>query len=658
MRKLFFRSMLRRRFICSLSLVLLAGATAMLGVSSCLFYSAASLNRNLTDSYQAVPLMDASFGLADSELKSDISWFSYEYPHCEQLYTEVCKALDENSLISHEDRRFCLGYSENAPALRSVPIVDEDFGFIRFAGIGEHFNETPYRQIAVEVTLVKKEVMDSGGNPLSEDYEGNLNLIGGDIEGETVIFETSFLPTYLYTFEVNAILAQNSELPIAPSQIYVTIPNEMFEAVELEEGCRCLLYGNCTAAQTAYFTMSGVLTEFYPQDGEDEVFLMSLDLEDEAKTSAFIVLPDGAELAYDSLESFTKSSKLSSSEAQWWYNAVLNCRETSNALYVVTTENSDRILPFNTQTMYIIEGKTLTSDDKNACLISAELAIERGLKLGDTLELSLHEAEIVYDEVMFDPDGLQTWAMTSCGAGETASASYEIVGIYKSLGWADFDYTQYFSPNAVFVTASDTPVIGSETPPHLLPQVLWGYYITDPNDAENLTSTLPVGIASHVLALDQGFSYVKFQLADLTQSTRNILLISLAIWALVVGLFLFLNIALQRQGIGTLRSLGASAKWTGATLLSLCMMLWLCCALIGGLVCATSYQSLENSAFSEIAESSMYTDSEEVESATSIEKAAVTALSVVLQGAIFAGASWATVKALTRKKPVELLRRN
>ncbi|MDO4565094.1 MAG: hypothetical protein Q4C04_05720 [Clostridia bacterium] len=663
MKKLFFSSILRRRFICSLSLILLAFATAMLGVSSCLFYSATALNRYLTGRYQAVPIADAAFGAPYSDVSTlDTSWFLDEYIRREQLYSEVCEALDENPRITREDRRFYLGYSENVAPLRSVSptVTIGSVSFVRFHGVGTLFNETPYRQAVADVTLVKKEVLDPGGNPLSEGYEGNLNLIGGDVEGETVIFEASFLPTYLYTFEVNAILAQNTELPIGSKLIYVTIGQEVFETVDLEEGYRCLLYGNCLSTSGKLFSEgTRYAKRLVPKPGEDEIFYMELDLENEAETSAFVVLPDGADPVYDSLESFTESSRLSPSEAEWWYSAILSCRETSNALYVVTTEDSDRILPFNTQSMYIIEGKKLTSEDENACLISGELAQERNLRVGDSLVLNLHETEITYlDNTLFLPDGLQEWTMTSYGVDKGVPVSYEIVGIYKSLGWVDFDYTQYLSPNTVYVTASTTPVIGEETPTHFLPQILWGYYLNDPHDAENFTQTLPESIARYIHTSDQDFSYVKPQIVDLAENTRNILIISLAVWALITALFLFLNIVLQRQSIGTLRSLGATAKWTGSTLLSLCMALWLCCALIGGIVCAVSYQSLENSAFSEIAESSLYAGSEEWKSETATEKAAVTALAVVLQGAIFAGVSWATVKVVTRKKPTELLRSN
>jgi hypothetical protein len=210
---------------------------------------------------------------------------------------------------------------------------------------------------------------------------------------------------------------------------------------------------------------------------------------------------------------------------------------------------------------------------------------------------------------MLPPDGLQQWSIESPADSVEvfAEVEYEVVGIYKSMGWIDYRFPQYFNPGTIFVSAAATPKSGNEElNSWRTPQAMWGFYLKNPDDADAFLTSLPEDLRDSVRIVDQGYSHVKPLLAELRSNARTILLITLAVWLAVVGIFLFIYVFRAKHTMGTLRSLGMPKRKVFSVFLLACMALWLVGAVISGIASAFLYDKLEAQAFQNVFQSGAY----------------------------------------------------
>ena len=326
-----------------------------------------------------------------------------------------------------------------------------------------------------------------------------------------------------------------------------------------------------------------------------------------------------------SREAFLQSSGLGAEEGDRWFHIIQNCRESVNGLAVVTTRNSRSILPFASKAAQIIAGRhVLPGDTEPVCIISGELAEAYGLSVGDTLPLRLHRAEVKLGDGYINAKGTQPWYLqTDCEARqEPPEVDYRIVGMYQSMGWNENAYPNYFSPNTVFVSAAATPVIERspeqqasweervleyeiyrtleelETEVILYtPQVLWGYYLTESDQAQAFMDSLPEEVRKSVQLLDEGYEHIQPQLEALREQMKGIVLLTLGAWVLVAALFIFLCLFRGQSAMGTLRSLGAGIGYTFRQWLLLCLCLWLVSAGVGGVLSGVLYDKIEQKVF-------------------------------------------------------------
>jgi len=353
------------------------------------------------------------------------------------------------------------------------------------------------------------------------------------------------------------------------------------------------------------------------------------------------------------------------------------------ALFIVTTGDLQRSAPFNINAMHILEGRGIAPGERGAlCVISGELARRQGVQIGDRLTLRLRDTEYIYTENLVD--GSQEWSVQSPADRYEvfATVEYEVVGIYQSMGWQDSGYAQYYNPGTIFVSAAATPRSeNEETDSWRVPQVMWGFYLKSPDDADAFLESLPEELRSSVSVLDQGYSHVKPLLAELRSNARTILLVTLLAWLAVVGIFLFLHVFRAKHTMGTLRSLGMPARKVFSVFLIACMGLWIASALLGGMASTFLYGKLEAQVYQNVFESDTYnqafsdlgagadqgsnpwtgeTDGRAEEISRRVLTAGkavpLTLLSLGIQGVLFLGVSAGAVWIVSKRKVNRLLK--
>ena len=720
--KMFFRNR-----IVPLLAILLAAATVLLSVACCLSFSVERTVKSVTNMFQTIPLVDQKAYAFAGE-----GYMSMDF----EGYRKMLQVLVANPYLSKDDRRVYTGYVPNILPLRSKPkyIETAGGGYYDVSGDGGGmYWEKQYQNLVLSVTLLERIQASYGGDPYSPEYvgPGKSTWLGKEEDKPNVTVG----PTYTYIFRIDEVLAQASHMSpmdkLVEQKVYVTFATEEVNPTGLKEGDRCLLYGVGNGQAAIIYTVLDKTFYLFP-DGktvsEEDIYSMSVEEKDVifdddrqmlrmslwAQPSAspvgnpYVLLQGEEELDTGSEEAFIRTSGLNTEEGQRWYHIIQNCREGTNGLGVITTQNSRNILTFASKATQIIAGRhILPGEQESVCLISGELAEGYGLSVGDTLSLRLHRAEVATDGFIdYYSGGVKWYLQTDCEARqEPPEISYRIVGIYRSLEWNDNTYANYFSPNTVFVSAAATPVL--ELPPErqekwedvaqwftkeewdaeaLLktPQILWGYYLTESDQAQVFMDSLPEEVRKSVQLLDEGYEHIQPQLEALREQMQGIVLLTLGAWVLVAALFIFLCLFRGKSAMGTLRSLGAGVGYTFRQWLLLCLCLWLVSAGVGGVLSGVLYDKIEqkvfeaasygdayNQAFSDLGSAAEQgynpyegTQGHSGESAETVYRQVkdtlhigrVLPLTILAQGGVFLLLCAVTLVCLTRRKVPKLLR--
>ena len=698
-----------------LTTILLTAATILLSISSCLFYSTKETAESVTGMFHTIPLVDLS-----AYIKSD-------YLIDEEAYGRLADAFITNPYLSRDDRRLYTGYGTNIKHSRSQrKLIRSAFGdYYDVTGDdGNMFWDQQYMELVLECTLLRKLLKTEGGS-----------YWAGEEENRREVF---YYPTYLYEFQIDSILAQTDFMSpvegLTEQKVYVQF-EEKFDPTGLEVGDRCLLKGVGDATVSVCFSdPSGedywiladgrIISErdFFstPIEEREEKYNMHLKTLELRGHSSFLLvssgltkdeyisLPRKKALDVSSREAFLQSSGLGAEEGERWFHIIQNCREAVNSLSVISTENSRNILTFTSKATQIIAGRhILPGDTEPVCIISGELAEINNLSVGDTLPLRLLRAEVEAEPVIdFNKKGKKWYLKADCEACPgLLKISYRIVGIYRSMEWNDNVYADYFSPNTVFVSVAATPEI--ERSPRMqtlwedifwwctkeeseaqymmsIPQVLWGYYLTESDQAQAFMDSLPEEVRRNIQLLDEGYEHIQPQLEALREQMKGIVLLTLGAWVLVAALFIFLCLFRGQSAMGTLRSLGAGIGYTFRRWLLLCLCLWLVSAGIGGVLSGVLYDKIEqkvfeaasygeayNQAFSDLGSAAEQgynpyegTQGHSGESAETVYRQVkdtlhigrVLPLTILAQGGVFLLLCAVTLACLTRRKVPKLLR--
>ena len=289
---------------------------------------------------------------------------------------------------------------------------------------------------------------------------------------------------------------------------------------------------------------------------------------------------------------------------------IKHCNRNIHGLTVISTSNLYALPSFNKGDAYIIEGRNISDQEADTgskvCVISAALARENGLALGDQLSLSFqrtgYTCNSFVSEDYYKPGGF-TFHFTEF----TESEGYRIIGIYSAPAWDE--HYNAFSPNTVFIPLKALPDNIPEYPDYKKGlgalgerAGMFSIVLKHGNEQAFLEQLGDPILAQKIQFFDQGYSRVRPQLETLNRQAGGLLLISALVWVVVMVFFFLLLTRGLRPVLGIMVSLGAERRRLLFFLLSFILILSLCGLAIGGTAGNFAYLRVMNQAYSNIEE--------------------------------------------------------
>lgn len=280
-----------------------------------------------------------------------------------------------------------------------------------------------------------------------------------------------------------------------------------------------------------------------------------------------------------------------------WKLAVETANKNINALNVIGTENLQAIVAFNRQDAHILEGREFNQEEYDkgakACIISASLARENDLKLGDTLPLSMQKTGYrpQYQSNSSKIYWYQSMEFTSSFLEFTELESYHIIGIYTAPEW-DYQYDS-FSPNTIFIPQKAFPeeIPRAPNPPCDERAGMLSLVLRNGSQESFLNAIAGTGLVD-VHVLDQGYERLAPQIRILWGEARTLFVVSSLVWVIVVAFFILLVTRRLRSELGIMVSLGVRRCHIRQSLLSYTVIISLCGLAIGGTVGTVAYQEV------------------------------------------------------------------
>lgn len=289
---------------------------------------------------------------------------------------------------------------------------------------------------------------------------------------------------------------------------------------------------------------------------------------------------------------------LDSERGEPWRQAVEIANKNTHALTVMETENLQSIVHFNRRDAHILEGREFSRDEYNegarVCIISASLARENGLELGDELSLSMQRTGY---RPQYLPNSneiywYQPMEFTSSCLEFTDAKSYRIVGIYSAPEW-DYHFNS-FSPNTIFIPQKAIPegIPSASNPPCEERAGMLSLILQNGSQATFLDAIAGTALAGKVQVLDQGHGRIASQIFTLWEEARTLFIVSSLLWVIVMAFFFLLVSRRLRPGLGIMVSLGVRKGHIRQFMLSYIVILSLCGLIIGGAVGTAVYQGV------------------------------------------------------------------
>lgn len=232
-----------------------------------------------------------------------------------------------------------------------------------------------------------------------------------------------------------------------------------------------------------------------------------------------------------------------------WRNAVESVTVSNSSVPVLAVNRLDGMADFASGAAVITEGRRFSeaeyADGAPVCLISEALAEQNGLSVGSILTLSLYEAEgdlpTTYKNWLKSFNPRASFYVPENGfAQETA---YTVIGLYRQQNqWVSSPTS--FTPNTVFVPEKS---VTCKTVTEWQ-QGVWSTMVLRNGSIQELEQKLAdQGLAGTVTYYDQGYGEITENLHAYSRISLVVLLAGLALWAVVLAVFLAL-FPLQRGG--------------------------------------------------------------------------------------------------------------
>ena len=297
----------------------------------------------------------------------------------------------------------------------------------------------------------------------------------------------------------------------------------------------------------------------------------------------------------------TAEEFLASEAGFLWQQTLEDIQINANSFPVVGVENMLYVADFASGKARIVEGRDFTveelSDGSKVCILSQTLAQANGLGVGDTISAQFFTYDYgnPYQEFIHDGDGVvnptayhfRSQTMELC-----PEETYTIVGLYEQdtpWGLVDNDFFQ-FTPNTIF--APKASVTGdmdySDT----------GMFRTFVLDGDRMYDmqilSVEAGFDGAFCYCDNGYSDLAESLRGYQQAAQQMLPLGIAVYSVLMALYLFLFPGRQGKELAMMDSFGAATTRKLGHSLASCLGILIPGTVLGAWVSLQLWQYVSN----------------------------------------------------------------
>ena len=266
---------------------------------------------------------------------------------------------------------------------------------------------------------------------------------------------------------------------------------------------------------------------------------------------------------------------LASEEATEWNEVMERMEINYHAFPIIGVDRLEHVAEFARGNVHIVEGRNFTLEElesgANVCIISYDLAQANGIQLGDTLSTSFysHVDNVPYQGYLSEGVGLvKPAAYFYTAATEMSKAQgYTVIGFYAQINepWK-FDPVNgfAFTPNVIFAPFNSVSV-PMEQPGQ---GMFYAVELENGTMFEFEKLAVEAGMESLFACYDGGFYLVEESIEMFQQTANRAMLVGIAVYGILLLLYLLLFPAQEKKTLRTMNSLGAPRKTRFAYLLT------------------------------------------------------------------------------------------
>ena len=289
---------------------------------------------------------------------------------------------------------------------------------------------------------------------------------------------------------------------------------------------------------------------------------------------------------------------LSSAQGTLWSAALERDGINNHAFAVIGVDKLGYMADYARQNAQIVEGRDFTEaelvDGARVCVIHESLAAANDLKIGDTITANFYQTDtgLPYQSsrkgirALLNPSASLYFESTPF----TETAEYTIVGLYRTNElWCDVSENEYgFSPNTIFA-----PKTSVQTPIEYGNSILFTTPVIHNGQLDAFRELVAEsGYTERFIYHDQGYSEISKNFHNYEALSRQILLVGVAAYGMLLLLFLLLYPAAQRKTVQIMQSMGAPFGKRMAHVIASALWILIPAAFLGGLLGQSLWQKV------------------------------------------------------------------
>ncbi len=252
---------------------------------------------------------------------------------------------------------------------------------------------------------------------------------------------------------------------------------------------------------------------------------------------------------------------LASDQGAIWREAIRQSEVNNHAFVVMGVNDVHSIPTFALENAQVGEGREFTAEEiasgAKVCMIHEWAAETAGLKIGDTITLSLYATDSRSPYYRGDYLLRPTASAYHAASPMLETAEYTIVGFWKGEQWPDMNPTgrqNYygFSANTVFV-----PEKSVQSPLEETASIPFVSVLLENGELDAFRQLMREGgYYGRFKCTDQGYSDIVSNFHNYEQLAMEIMVVGIVVYGILLLLFLMLYPASQQKTVQTMASMG------------------------------------------------------------------------------------------------------